>query len=124
VCIGLANYGYYYQASSRARKARFPAKHRPLIYHNQMAALLAAGWTETFDNQALAPYYFSPDKATLSASTIPSASTIKCGGFHSAGIAAFSGGNSTATSSRRPGTTLCEHPLIDHVEAKIRGYSR
>jgi chitinase len=64
ICIGLASYGFSYtgvKPGQKCTKLRKDAKARYFSY-TELPALLANGWTESYDTEAEAPYYFSPDK--------------------------------------------------------------
>lgn len=61
LCIGLANYGFYYKGISPGEKGPLKEKGRYFSYR-ELPALLEAGWQESYDTKAEAPYYFSPDK--------------------------------------------------------------
>ncbi len=126
VCIGLANYGYYYQGIQPGQKSSVPLRSiGRSIYHNQMAALLAAGWTETFDNQAMAPYYFSPDRRDFVSIDNTASLDHKMWWISQRGYrGVFWWEFHCDLVPAAPGQRYAEHPLIDHVETKIRGYSR
>ena len=64
ICIGLASYGFFYSGIMPGQKCgnlRAEKKARYFSY-TELSALLAKGWTESYDPVAEAPYYFSPDK--------------------------------------------------------------
>ncbi len=126
VCIGLANYGYYYQGIQPGQKSSVPLRSiGRSIYHNQMAALLAAGWTESFDNKAFAPYYFSPDRRDFVSIDNTVSLDHKMWWISQRGYrGVFWWEFHCDLVPAAPGQRYAEHPLIDHVETKIRGYSR
>ncbi len=63
LCIGLANYGFYYKGILPGQKSAASLKEKGRYFsYTELPALLKAGWQESYDTAAEAPYYFSPDK--------------------------------------------------------------
>ncbi len=63
ICIGLANYGFRYKGISPGQKCETSLKEKGSYFsYTELPALLESGWLESYDNEAQAPYYISPDK--------------------------------------------------------------
>ncbi len=64
LCIGLANYGFFYRnlkpGEQITEKLSIDDRGR-YFGHTELTGLLADGWTERYDESARVPYYFSPD---------------------------------------------------------------
>ena len=64
LCIGLANYGFLYKGISPGQKCEGPLRKKARSFtYKEFPALLKKGWKESYDEEAEAPYYFSPNKA-------------------------------------------------------------
>jgi len=62
ICIGLASYGYIYRGISPGQESQVSLRKKGWWFsYTQLPALLQAGWKESYDPKAEAPYYFSPD---------------------------------------------------------------
>jgi chitinase len=62
LCIGLANYGFIYRNLRPGEKSPVSLKEKGrYIDFTEAADLIRAGWTESYDPEAQASYYFSPD---------------------------------------------------------------
>ncbi len=63
ICIGLANYGFYYKKVIPGKKYKESLKSRSrYFFYKELPAFLKKGWKESYDEKAEVPYYFSPDK--------------------------------------------------------------
>lgn len=120
ICVGLPSYGYIYRGIKPGQKC-----YRPItdfgqsIYYNQLPGMISSGWKESYDAQAQASYYYSPDGKGFI--TIDNAGSI-------------SRKMDIITAGRYRGVFWWEfycdlvaaqgqfaHPLIDPVECRIRG---
>jgi len=64
ICIGLANYGFYYKGVSPGQESKESLKKKGRYFsYKELPALLKKGWKESYDTKAEAPYYFKPDKS-------------------------------------------------------------
>lgn len=64
ICLGLANYGFYYKGLVPGQKADGPlSKYGSYIPYRQFLPRLSQGWTEEYDPQAEVSYFFSPDRS-------------------------------------------------------------
>jgi len=62
LCIGLGNYGFIYRDLKPGEKTSTKLDTKGNFFsHTQLAGLIAAGWSERYDEEAQVPYYFSPD---------------------------------------------------------------
>lgn len=63
LCLGLANYGFYYKGLKPGEKADGPLSRYGsyITYREFLPRLEHGGWTETYDPEAEVSYYFSPD---------------------------------------------------------------
>lgn len=62
LCLGLANYGFYYKGLKPGQRADCSLSHYgSYITYKKFLPLLDAGWTEEYDPVAEVSYYFSPD---------------------------------------------------------------
>ena len=62
LCIGLANYGFIYRELKPGVESSVKLDKKGQYFsHTQLADLLADRWTEWYDEEAQAPYYFSPE---------------------------------------------------------------
>lgn len=126
ICLGLANYGYLYRGISpnqRLTAGALRAVGRSLSY-NDLLALLAAGWQESFDPMAMAPYYFSPDGQDFA--TMENARSLQAKmdwiiprGYRGVFWWEFQSDFRYASAGQ-----MATHPLIDVVEQIIRNSSR
>jgi len=63
LCIGLANYGFYYKGISPGKKCKTSLKGKGRYFsYKELPAFLKKGWKESYDKEAEVPYYFSSDK--------------------------------------------------------------
>ena len=63
LCLGLANYGFYYKGLKPGQKADGPlSKYGSYITYREFLPRLGNGWTEEYDPVAEVSYYFSPDR--------------------------------------------------------------
>lgn len=63
LCLGLANYGFYYKGLKPGQKADGPlGKYGSYITYKEFLPKLESGWTEEYDPAAEVSYYFSPDR--------------------------------------------------------------
>ncbi|QHI70666.1 glycosyl hydrolase family 18 protein [Tichowtungia aerotolerans] len=64
ICIGLANYGFYYRGILPGEMSDVPLGEKNGRYfdYTELTSLVSNGWTESYDFCAEAPYYYSPDK--------------------------------------------------------------
>ena len=63
LCLGLANYGFYYKGVKPGQKADGPlGKYGSYITYKEFLPRLESGWTEEYDPTAEVSYYFSPDR--------------------------------------------------------------
>lgn len=63
LCLGLANYGFYYKGLKPGQKADGPlGNYGSYITYKEFLPKLASGWTEEYDPEAEVSYYFSPDR--------------------------------------------------------------
>lgn len=76
LCLGLANYGFYYKGLKPGRKADGPLRnYGSYITYKEFLPKLADGWTEEYDPAAEVSYYFSPDRGEFV--TIDSPASIR-----------------------------------------------
>lgn len=63
LCLGLANYGFYYKGLKPGEKADGPLSRYGsyITYREFLPRLEHEGWTEKYDPEAEVSYYFSPD---------------------------------------------------------------
>lgn len=63
ICLGLANYGFYYIDRQPGEPAPGPLRDYggSYITYKKFFPLLSQGWTEEYDPEAQVSYYFSPD---------------------------------------------------------------
>ena len=63
LCIGLANYGFYYKGIKPGEKKEEKLNnYGSYISYNKFKPYLSEGWTEEYDTTENVSYYFSPDK--------------------------------------------------------------
>ena len=76
LCLGLANYGFYYKGLKPGQKADGPLRdYGSYITYKEFLPRLANGWTEEYDPAAEVSYYFSPDRTEFV--TIDNPSSIR-----------------------------------------------
>lgn len=76
LCLGLANYGFYYKGLKPGQKADGPLRnYGSYITYKEFLPKLADGWTEEYDPVAEVSYYFSPDRGEFV--TIDSPASIR-----------------------------------------------
>ena len=62
LCLGLANYGFYYKGLKPGQKAGGPlSEYGSYITYKEFIPRMDRGWTESYDPEAEVSYYFSPD---------------------------------------------------------------
>lgn len=87
LCLGLANYGFYYKGLKPGQKADGPLRdYGSYITYKEFLPRLANGWTEEYDPAAEVSYYFSPDRTEFVTIDNPSSirskiEWIKAGGY-------------------------------------------
>lgn len=122
LCIGLANYGYYYKGLKPGQKADdVLSKYGSYITYREFIPKLAAGWTEEYDPAAEVSYYFSPDRNEFVTIDSPSSvlekiEWIKANGYRGAFWWEFHH-DYTAPDSENPAGS---HALIDGVTKYLR----
>lgn len=63
LCLGLANYGFYYKGLKPGQKADGPLRnYGRYITYKEFIPWLGNGWIEEYDPAAEVSYYFSPDR--------------------------------------------------------------
>ncbi|WP_300722640.1 glycoside hydrolase family 18 protein [uncultured Alistipes sp.] len=64
LCLGLANYGFYYKGLKPGEKADGPLSRYGsyITYREFLPRVETGGWTEEYDPEAEVSYYFSPDR--------------------------------------------------------------
>ena len=87
LCLGLANYGFYYKGLKPGQKADGSLRdYGSYITYKEFLPRLANGWTEEYDPAAEVSYYFSPDRTEFVTIDNPSSirskiEWIKAGGY-------------------------------------------
>lgn len=123
ICVGLPSYGYIYRNLKPGQKCYKPITHfGQSIYYNQLSSYLSNGWKESYDSQAQASYYFSPDRKSFITIDNPRSIGRKmdlatAGRYRGVFWWEFYCDISDPTS----GQTAFRHLLIDPVESRIRG---
>ncbi|WP_162272062.1 glycosyl hydrolase family 18 protein [Alistipes provencensis] len=63
LCLGLANYGFYYKGLEPGQKADAPlSEYGRYITYKEFIPWMSEGWVEEYDPAAEVSYYFSPDR--------------------------------------------------------------
>lgn len=76
LCLGLANYGFYYKGLEPEKKVEGPlSKYGRYIAYKEFIPWMSDGWTEEYDSVAEVSYYFSPDRGEFV--TVDSPSSIR-----------------------------------------------
>lgn len=124
LCIGLANYGFYYKGICPGQKSEVSLKEKGRYFsYTELPTLLKGGWQESYDTEAEAPYYFSPDKTEFV--------TIDNNRSHSRKIewvfkkqyrGVFWWEFHCDYFSPVKGQKYAKHPLIDHVTEIIKTF--
>lgn len=123
LCLGLANYGYMYRGIKPGQTS--PVKLANIgqsLSYNDLLPLLSSGWRERFDSKAMSPYYFSPDGKNFA--TIDNNQSLRAKmdwlmPQKYRGVFWWEFTNDFQYAA--PGKKAATHPLIDPVEAQIRG---
>ena len=73
LCLGLANYGFYYKGLEPEKKVEGPlSKYGRYIAYKEFIPWMSDGWTEEYDSVAEVSYYFSPDRGEFVTMDSPS----------------------------------------------------